>query len=87
MHIVYILLSLKDLNFYIGYTTNIENRKKKHDRGEVSSTKNRRPFKLIFHETYFIKYDAIRRERYFKTTAGKKALKIMLRETIKSYKK
>jgi hypothetical protein len=27
--------------------------------------------------------DAMRREKYFKTTAGKKALKLMLRESIK----
>ena len=41
----------------------------------------RRPLELIFYEVYFNKKDALRREKYFKTTAGKKALKIMLRET------
>jgi len=87
MHIVYILLSLKDNNLYTGYTTNISNRKKKHDNGEVRSTKNRRPLELIFYEIYYNKYDALRREKYFKTTAGKKALKIMLRETLKEYRK
>ena len=86
MYIVYILISLIDLKFYIGYTTNLKERKKKHDNGGVPSTKNRRPLELIFHESYTNKYDALRREKYFKTTDGKRALKIMLRETLKKYK-
>lgn len=84
-YFVYILLSLKDRKFYIGFTRNIERRFEQHQNGESKSTAPRRPFKLIFYEVYCNKKDALRREKYFKTTPGKKALRIMLRETLKEH--
>lgn len=44
------------------------------------STRTRVPAKPIFFEGFLNKYDALRREGYFKTTAGKRTLKLMLRE-------
>ena len=79
-HFVYILLSKKDNKFYIGYTTNLHRRLKQHKEGKVESTKHRRPLNLIFYEAFLNQKDALRREGYFKTTPGKRALKIMLRE-------
>jgi predicted GIY-YIG superfamily endonuclease len=35
---------------------------------------------LIFYEAFLHQQDATRREQYFKTTAGKRALKLMMRE-------
>lgn len=78
---VYILFSLKDKKLYIGYTTDLKRRMTEHFGGKNISTKNRRPFLLIFCEHYFSKEDAKRRELYFKTSPGKKALKLMLRHT------
>ncbi len=49
--------------------------------GLSKSTAPRRPLHLIFYEAYLNKNDATRREKYFKTTKGKRALKIMLRST------
>jgi len=80
MFFVYILQSLKDNKLYIGYTTNLEKRINQHNNGEVASTKPRRPLKLIFYEAYLDQKDALRREDYFKTTKGKRSLKIMLKE-------
>ncbi len=37
---------------------------------------------LIFTEYYLFKEDALKREGYFKTTMGKKALKLMLSSTL-----
>ena len=65
---------------YIGYTSNLQERIKRHKSGLVFSTKGRLPVNLIFYEAFVSRADAKRRERYFKTTAGKRALKIMLRE-------
>lgn len=47
MYFVYILKSLKDGNFYIGRTNDLERRLGEHNRGRVRSTKSRRPFILI----------------------------------------
>ncbi|MCX5749594.1 MAG: GIY-YIG nuclease family protein [Candidatus Saganbacteria bacterium] len=82
-HHVYVLQSEKDNKFYIGYTIDLARRLKQHNDGEVVSTKPRRPLELIFYEAYLNQKDALRREDYFKTTAGKRALKIMLKEYLK----
>ncbi|WP_367242030.1 GIY-YIG nuclease family protein [uncultured Fluviicola sp.] len=68
--------------FIIGYSSNLANRIVKHNSGGMKSTCNRRPLKLIFCEFYLFEKDARNREMYFKTTAGKKALKFMLRSTL-----
>ena len=77
---VYVLLSLSDKKFYIDSTSDLIKRFISHQKGLVSATKNRLPLELIFYEAYRDKYDAIRREDYFKTTKGKKTLYIMLKE-------
>ena len=84
---VYILISLKDSNFYIGYTTNLDERIKRHSNGEVSSTSNRRPLELVFYEAYLKRSDAIRREKYFKTTKGKSTLRVMLKDYLSEFQK
>lgn len=84
---VYILFSLKDHKFYIGYTTNLKQRLTHHFHGYTKSTKYRRPLKLLFCEYYLSKKDTLRREKYFKTNCGKKVLKLMLRETLKKIKR
>jgi putative endonuclease len=67
---------------YIGYTSNLEVRLQKHQEGGVKSTAGRRPLMLIFTEYYLFKEDALKREGYFKTTMGKKAIKLMLNRTL-----
>lgn len=83
---VYILHSLKDGRFYIGYTADLQQRLLRHNRGEVLSTRFRRPFELIFYESFLNAQDAKRRERYFKTTKGKTTLKQMLRRFLETDK-
>lgn len=41
-----------------------------------------RPLALVYCEYHGSKVDALRRESHFKTTAGKKAIKLMLREAL-----
>lgn len=79
---VYILFSKKDFLLYIGFSTNVEARVKKHNSGGNISTANRIPLELIFCEFYLFEEDASKREKYFKTTMGKKAIKLMLKSTL-----
>lgn len=79
---VYVLQSLKDQRFYIGFTADLERRLKEHERGESPATAPRRPFELVYCEYHRSKQDALHREGYFKTTAGKKALRLMLRDAL-----
>lgn len=78
---VYVLFSEKDHQLYIGYTSDIKRRFNEHITGQNTSTKHRGPWKLIFIEYYLFKEDAIKREKYFKTTIGKRTLKILLSDT------
>ncbi len=75
----YVLRSQRDGLLYIGYTTNLTQRLNQHNKGENTSTAPRRPLNLIYCEFYLPAEDAQRREQCFKTTAGKRALKLMLR--------
>ncbi len=80
---VYVLKSIKDSKLYIGYTEDLKKRIKEHWGGKVLSTKTRMPVELVFYEAYRNKYDALRREKYLKTSKGKSTLKNMLREFFK----
>lgn len=82
---VYVLFSLKDKKFYIGSTENLKRRLTEHFHGNSKSTSFRRPFKLIFCEFFESKKDALRREKYFKTSVGKKSLRLIMRETLSNY--
>lgn len=78
MYYIYVIQSQKDSNLYIGCTHNIEERLKYHNDGKVRSTKNRRPFILLYHEQYNDKYLAYNKERYYKTAKGKKEIKMKI---------
>lgn len=80
-HCVYVLRSLTDGNMYIGYSASLEHRLSDHFNGKVQSTAPRRPLKLIHVEYYLFEDDARRREGYLKTTKGKRALKLMIRDS------
>ena len=77
--IVYVLRSMKDRNFYTGYTNDLERRLKEHNDGLVPSTKNRVPLELVYWEGCLNQADATRREKYLKSSWGKRYLKNRLR--------
>lgn len=79
----YILRSSKDRKLYIGWTPNVIKRVKEHNEGLVPSTKNRRPFKIIFYEAFLNKEDAVLREKFFKTGWGRRHLRITLKNTLR----
>jgi len=82
VYYVYVLLSERDSNFYTGSTPDLKRRFAVHCAGNVPSTKNRRPLKLIYYEASFSKDDAIRRERYLKTGMGKRYLRNRLKSQL-----
>ncbi len=78
---VYVLQSIKDKKFYTGYTENLKLRFEQHKKGLVESTKNRKPFKLIYYEACLNQQDATHREKYLKTYYGK----MFIKRRLKSY--
>ncbi|OGD53450.1 excinuclease ABC subunit C [Candidatus Beckwithbacteria bacterium RBG_13_35_6] len=82
MYFVYILLSLKDNNLYIGFTSNLKQRLYQHAQGQVISTKYRKPIKLLYYEAFINKVDAKKRERFLKSGSGLRFLKKQLVNTL-----
>jgi len=78
-HVVYVLKSEQDDSLYIGYTSNLTRRLKEHDLGLNFSTKAKKPWRLIFFESYLSEEDARRREKYLKTSTGSRIIRRMLK--------
>ncbi len=81
MYYTYILQSIQDGKFYIGFTKNLKQRFEQHNKGLVEFTNHRRPFKLIYYEACLEQKDATKREKYLKTFHGK----MFLKKRLKSY--
>lgn len=79
---MYVLLSEKDRDFYIGFTADLVKRISDHVAGRVESTTSRRPLGLIHTESYLSEPDALRREKYLKSTKGRRTLRLMLRDAL-----
>jgi putative endonuclease len=79
MYYIYVLASLKDGEWYTGAASDLKARLSQHERGEVSSTRFRRPWQLIYYQACREAPDAYRRERYLKTGRGKRYLRQRLK--------
>ena len=80
MYYVYVLISDSDKRFYTGATSDLKKRMQRHNNGEVPSTSERRPVRLIYYEACVSKEDAFRREKYLKTGMGKRYLRNRLKD-------
>ena len=78
---VYVLTSGKDGMLYTGCTRDLRNRFRLHQAGRVESTSKRLPLKLVYYEACIDEKDAFSREKYLKTTYGKR----YIRNRCKSY--
>ena len=83
VYYVYVLKSIRDRNYYVGQTSNVEERVKLHNSGKVKSTKHRKPFVLVYYEACLSRKDSVKRELYLKTAWGKRYIKNRLKETVK----
>jgi len=83
MNYVYVLQSLKDKKLYVGCTSDLKKRFDMHNNGRVESTRNRKPFKIIFYEAFLNKHDAFIREQWLKTGWGRNHLQKILSSYLK----
>lgn len=80
MFYVYYLESEVRDESYVGFTSDLAKRIIEHNRGLNSSTKRYLPWKLVYYEACLEETDARRREKYLKTTQGKRLLKLRLKD-------
>lgn len=83
MFFVYILESKENNDLYTGYTKDLKKRLGEHNAGKNTSTKNKL-WRCIYYEACTFEEDARRREKYLKTSQGRRAIKLRLRAYFKS---
>jgi putative endonuclease len=71
----YVIYSKKFNRFYKGHCQDLNDRIKQHNQGQTRSTRPFIPWELILHETFNTREEAIKREKYLKTAAGRRFLK------------
>jgi putative endonuclease len=71
MYYVY-FLKMNNSQIYTGSTKDLKTRVKLHEYGNVKTTSKNLPVILLGYEAYILKSDALRREKYLKTTEGKR---------------
>ena len=75
MYYVYVLKSIYCGNLYKGFCTDLEKRLSEHNAGKTKSTKPFIPWEIVYYENFETVHEAISREKYFKSSAGRKYLK------------
>jgi putative endonuclease len=83
MFYVYVLHSIKDNGFYIGFFRNLRARLRQHQDGESFATSQRGPWKLIYYEAYLNQEDPLGREKYLKSGSGRRFLRAQLRHYLR----
>lgn len=80
MFYTYVLKSKNFDEMYIGQTSDLKRRLTEHNNGVTKSTKRYMPWELIYYEACINEIDSKRRENYFKSTSGRRALRLRLKE-------
>ena len=82
MYYVYILYSENYDRYYIGQTDTIEARLKRHNAGEVKSTKHYNPWILKYTEKFESRSDAMKREKFLKKQKSKEFFRTLIGSSI-----
>ena len=80
-YFVYILHSKKKDRYYIGSCSDLKERLKRHNAGATISTKNGRPWEIVYQETFEDKIQAIRRENYIKKMKSRDFIKGLISQS------
>ena len=75
MFYTYVIKSLNRDYYYKGHCENIEERLLQHNAGMTESIRPYIPFQLVYKEEFDTREKAIAREKYFKSSAGRRYLK------------
>jgi len=74
----YVLRSVNHDYFYKGHCQDLNKRLLQHNSGMTESIRPYIPFKIVYYEVYNTEAEAIAREKYFKSSAGRRFLKKIL---------
>jgi Predicted endonuclease containing a URI domain len=77
MHYLYILLSEAKNKTYTGVADDVNKRLAEHNSGKVKSSRPYCPYKIIHTESFETLKEARQKERFYKSTTGRRRLKEM----------
>ncbi|KKT23247.1 MAG: GIY-YIG catalytic domain protein [Candidatus Nomurabacteria bacterium GW2011_GWF2_43_8] len=75
MFFVYVLKSQSYKKSYVGHTDNLDRRLKEHNSERNNLTRRYMPWNIVYTEKYDNIDDAVKREKFLKTTTGRRFLK------------
>lgn len=75
MYYTYVIKSVSHDFYYKGHCENLELRLKQHNSGMTESNRHYAPFQIVYFEEFPTREQAIKREKYFKSSAGRRFLK------------
>ena len=75
MPFAYVIKSVHFDYFYKGHCEDLDVRLRQHNAGQTISNRPYLPFELVYFEEFATTQEAIKREKYFKTAAGRRFLK------------
>ena len=78
MFFAYVIKSIDNDYYYKGHCENLKERLAQHNSGMTESIRPYIPFKLVYYEVLETRQKAIEREKYFKTSAGRRFLKLKI---------
>jgi putative endonuclease len=67
VYTVYVLQSERDGSYYVGQTSDVEERLKRHNRGTERATRGKGPWTLVYTEQYATRAEAMAREAEVKS--------------------
>jgi putative endonuclease len=77
MYYVYILLNERNTKTYTGVADDVNKRLAEHNAGRVKSSRPYRPYKIIHAESFETLKEARQKEKFYKSTTGRRKLKEM----------
>jgi putative endonuclease len=80
MFCVYLIRSIKFDTFYIGYTSDINDRITRHNEGRERYTKKYLPWEVVYIKEFKTKGEALKYEKYLKSLKSKIALQKLMNE-------
>ena len=75
MYHVYILLNEAGIRTYTGVAEDVEKRLQQHNSGRVKASRPYRPYKVIHIEQFATLKEARQKEKFYKSTTGRKVIK------------
>ena len=78
MFYLYIIKSVDSGTYYVGISSDIKERLEKHNKGMVKSTKSKKPWVLVYSESFASRGAATKRELQLKSWKKRSALEKLM---------